>query len=63
VKRRCPTCKKLFEPVPDAPFTPFCSKRCRLIDLGDWLNEKHRIPSDEAPDDLSDIPDEDDRTH
>jgi uncharacterized protein len=28
------------------PFRPFCSERCRLIDLGAWLSEKHAIPGD-----------------
>jgi len=63
VKRRCPACNKLFEAGPGDPFTAFCSERCRLIDLGDWLNEKHRIPSDDAPDVLSDIPESDDKPH
>jgi endogenous inhibitor of DNA gyrase (YacG/DUF329 family) len=33
---------------------PFCSERCKLIDLGDWIEERHRIPGDET-----DAPDED----
>jgi len=33
----------------DAPFRPFCSERCRLIDLGAWLAEKHTIPGDPSP--------------
>lgn len=40
----CPTCKKRgawFE----TPYGPFCSKRCRLIDLGKWLGEEHRLGS------------------
>ncbi len=39
----CPTCGK---PVPwssASRWRPFCSERCRLIDLGDWLDENHRI--------------------
>jgi endogenous inhibitor of DNA gyrase (YacG/DUF329 family) len=44
----CPNCGK---PVPwtrDSIWRPFCSERCRLIDLGEWLDERHRIrePSD-----------------
>jgi len=31
-----------------APFRPFCSERCRLIDLGAWLTEQHAIPGDAA---------------
>jgi endogenous inhibitor of DNA gyrase (YacG/DUF329 family) len=29
-----------------SPFRPFCSERCRLIDLGAWAGEDHRIPGD-----------------
>jgi endogenous inhibitor of DNA gyrase (YacG/DUF329 family) len=63
VKKRCPTCKTQFQAGPDNPFSPFCSERCKLIDLGEWLNESHRIPSDEVQNDLYDNPDGDDRTH
>jgi endogenous inhibitor of DNA gyrase (YacG/DUF329 family) len=44
---QCPICKK---PVDDADlgkpgsFYPFCSDRCRLIDLGRWLSGKYAIP-------------------
>lgn len=50
----CPHCGK---PVPwneVSKWRPFCSDRCRLIDLGDWLSEKHAIPVDEK------LPDQDD---
>ena len=40
----CPTCDKEFDPVKKNSSSPFCSERCRLIDLGEWLSEKHRIP-------------------
>ena len=30
----------------DSPFRPFCSERCRLIDLGAWLSEKRAIPAE-----------------
>ena len=63
MKLRCPTCRTLFTPEPEKPLSPFCSERCRLIDLGEWLNETHRIPADESPDDLSGIPPDDDQTH
>lgn len=39
---RCPICKK--EVALDAPQMPFCSERCRLIDLGHWADEDYRIP-------------------
>jgi endogenous inhibitor of DNA gyrase (YacG/DUF329 family) len=43
---RCPICKS---PVPDPDATksgtyPFCSERCKLIDLGRWLDGKYQIP-------------------
>jgi endogenous inhibitor of DNA gyrase (YacG/DUF329 family) len=39
---RCPTCKR--EAVnPGSPYRPFCSERCRLIDLDNWLSERYRI--------------------
>ena len=38
---RCPICKK---EVPfDAPEMPFCSKRCRLIDIANWADERYVI--------------------
>lgn len=39
---KCPICKK--EVTKDEPELPFCSERCRLIDLGNWSSEKYRIP-------------------
>jgi uncharacterized protein len=44
----CPTCRRELE-WQSAPFRPFCSERCRLIDLGAWLSEQHSIPGDAAP--------------
>jgi endogenous inhibitor of DNA gyrase (YacG/DUF329 family) len=43
----CPICKN--DVVVPAPFRPFCSDRCKKIDLGRWLNEDYRIsrPLDE----------------
>ncbi len=39
---KCPICKKDVEP--GGPYAPFCSDRCRLIDLGNWASGKYRIP-------------------
>jgi endogenous inhibitor of DNA gyrase (YacG/DUF329 family) len=39
---KCPICKK--EVVLGDPEFPFCSERCRLIDLGNWAMEKYVIP-------------------
>ena len=45
---KCPTCGRSIEWSEQSPFRPFCSERCRVIDLGAWLTEKHAIPGDEA---------------
>jgi hypothetical protein len=44
---RCPTCRRDVD-WDAAPFRPFCSERCRLIDLGAWLTEQHAIAGDSA---------------
>jgi len=41
---RCPTCKKAYEWDENSPWRPFCSERCKMIDLGEWLSEGYRIP-------------------
>ncbi len=46
-KVKCPTCQSEIEWGPQSPFRPFCSKRCQLIDLGEWFDEKHRVPEPE----------------
>ncbi len=40
---QCPTCQKPVEWSEQSPWRPFCSERCRLIDLGEWADEGHRI--------------------
>ncbi|HEY1891652.1 MAG TPA: DNA gyrase inhibitor YacG [Steroidobacteraceae bacterium] len=50
---KCPTCEREIE-WSQAPFRPFCSERCKLIDLGAWLTEKHAIPGEPAPDEAVD---------
>ena len=54
---RCPICKKPVDPPDEAipkhaKFFPFCSERCRLIDLGAWLDADYRITS--TPDEQDD---------
>ena len=39
----CPTCGKPVPWTAASRWRPFCSERCRLIDLGEWLSENHRI--------------------
>jgi len=52
VRLLCPTCQREIQWSETFPFRPFCSERCRLIDLGAWLSEKHSIPA--TPPDGSD---------
>lgn len=47
---KCPTCEKPVEWSTKSPFRPFCSERCRLIDLGAWASEEHRLPADTPAD-------------
>ncbi|MGO4998004.1 DNA gyrase inhibitor YacG [Oceanisphaera sp. W20_SRM_FM3] len=42
----CPTCHKTVVWGEHSPFRPFCSKRCQLIDLGEWADEEKRIAGD-----------------
>lgn len=57
MKVTCPTCRREIEWA-TAAFRPFCSERCRLIDLGAWLSEKHAIPGEALPDDSNPSKDE-----
>ena len=57
----CPTCQRPVEWSEASPFRPFCSERCRLIDLGAWMTEKHAIPGEEiSPDGVEPSQDESD---
>lgn len=49
----CPNCKQLSEFSPNNRFRPFCSERCKMIDLGVWATEGYAIP-DTAPTDPTD---------
>jgi uncharacterized protein len=53
---KCPTCGREVA-WESAPFRPFCSERCRLIDLGAWLSEKHSIPGEASPEQDEQAPD------
>ena len=46
----CPTCKQGVKWTATNTNRPFCSDRCKLIDLGSWAAEDHRIPVETAPD-------------
>jgi uncharacterized protein len=45
---RCPNCGRRFLATLDHFYRPFCSERCRLVDLGAWMNESRRIPGGTA---------------
>ena len=65
MQRRCPICKKLIDSATSADF-PFCSERCRLLDLGNWASEKYVVSEpifDESDDELNESPDSDDIKH
>jgi uncharacterized protein len=51
---KCPICKKTV--TLDDPYVPFCSERCKLIDLGNWASEKYVIstPIDQREEELAD---------
>jgi endogenous inhibitor of DNA gyrase (YacG/DUF329 family) len=56
----CPICRK---PLPvldaDAPYRPFCSERCKSIDLGGWLDGRYRISRTVEEEDLDSGPSSD----
>lgn len=49
-RRPCPQCAQQVT-WPDTPTYPFCSERCRLIDLGMWASDAYRIPGDPLAED------------
>lgn len=46
---RCPTCRAPVEWA-DNPHRPFCSERCRLVDLGNWAADRYRVPGEPVDD-------------
>lgn len=53
----CPICSTPVRWVPESRYRPFCSERCRKIDLGAWANEEYRVAAVEAEKDaLDDLP-------
>ncbi|MCC6195236.1 MAG: DNA gyrase inhibitor YacG [Burkholderiales bacterium] len=47
----CPQCGAKVEWTPASRFRPFCSERCKLIDLGQWAAERYRVPAEDPPED------------
>ena len=59
---RCPICQREFDPATSTAL-PFCSERCRRIDLKRWLGEEYAVPQhpdeeDESPSTLDEPPDD-----
>jgi endogenous inhibitor of DNA gyrase (YacG/DUF329 family) len=53
VRITCPTCKRVLDSSSEAtPHRPFCSERCRSIDLGSWLDAAYRISAPVSEEDL-----------
>lgn len=55
MKSRCPVCRKVIDEAGlkssrEGKFYPFCSNRCKLIDLGKWLDANYSIPAIEEDD-------------
>ena len=49
-KVRCPQCGEFSLWSTENPWRPFCSERCKQIDLGCWANESYRVPVVETTD-------------
>jgi uncharacterized protein len=56
---KCPTCGKEVRWAPENRFRPFCSERCRQIDLGAWAAEKYKIGGADDASSSNDSPDDD----
>lgn len=55
VRLSCPICKTVVEDAPeDLPCRPFCSQRCKLADLDNWLSDAYRVSTPLHPTDFDD---------
>lgn len=52
IKAICPSCERETSLSASNAYRPFCSKRCRLIDLGEWISENYSITDNKMMDDL-----------
>jgi len=53
---RCPQCGEMSVWSPENRWRPFCSERCKLIDLGCWADESYRVAAEEAAAPAADDP-------
>ena len=49
----CPICERPVAPRADNKAFPFCSPRCKIIDLGQWVDEKYRVPANSGDESTS----------
>lgn len=54
--RECSICRKPVAPRATNSAFPFCSKRCRAVDLGRWLGEEYRMPDRQADEQEDELP-------
>ncbi|MGB0733306.1 MAG: DNA gyrase inhibitor YacG [Pontibacterium sp.] len=62
-KVNCPHCQTPVEWTAKSPYKPFCSERCRLIDLGAWANEDYQIEVNGEENDFSTGENPDEQQH
>ncbi len=55
----CPRCGAQVPWLPASRHRPFCSERCRTIDLGAWATERYRVPSEEDEETAGGVPPDD----
>jgi endogenous inhibitor of DNA gyrase (YacG/DUF329 family) len=62
IRGKCPTCGKGFEvaTIDDLPSFPFCTERCRLVDLSRWIDGAYVIPGQAKPEQATPPETEDD---
>ncbi|MCM2678790.1 DNA gyrase inhibitor YacG [Echinimonas agarilytica] len=58
MKVKCPSCQTEVVWQTSNTFRPFCSERCKLIDLGEWADENNRIAGKPDPSQMENMTDE-----
>jgi endogenous inhibitor of DNA gyrase (YacG/DUF329 family) len=53
---KCPQCGKPVVWSAESRYRPFCSERCKQIDLGAWASESYRVAAETPPDELDSLP-------
>ena len=54
----CPRCGKQVPWWPESEFRPFCSERCKTVDLGAWATEQYRVAAEEQEEEADQPPTE-----